>query len=79
MNDDDVGLGCWVASWEGEGVEAMSERSQNKTALYLTKTETGRPGYLTLKQIHPTLRQTWLHVWWQLSEGDQNELARQLE
>jgi len=57
MNDNDIGLGCWVVSWEGEGVEVMSERSQNKTALYLTKIETERPGYLTLKQICPTLQQ----------------------
>ena len=57
----------------------MSERSQNKTALYLTKTETERPEYLTLKQICPTLQQAWLHVWWQLSEGDRNELVHKLE
>jgi hypothetical protein len=83
--NDDVELGCWVALWEGEGegegegVEVMSERFQNKTALYLTKTETRRLENLTLKQIHPTLQQTWLCMWWQPSEGDPNELVCKLE
>jgi hypothetical protein len=32
----------------GEGVEAMSEASQNENNLYLTKSETRRPGLVSI-------------------------------
>jgi hypothetical protein len=65
---------------EGECVEAMSETSQNKNNLWLTKKRDQETGIgLTLKQIRHTLRRTWPRVRWQLSEEDPNERARKLE
>ncbi len=61
--DDDVGLGCRRASWDGgrgseggggeggggwEDVDAMSDTSQNENDIYLTKTETRRPGLVSI-------------------------------